>query len=134
MVDAVVTWVDGQDPVHIRQRNSYLEQEIGYSLKDEATDDARFHSVGELWFCIHLIRKNAPWINNIFLVTDNQRPDWLTKAVTEALKVKVVDHRDIFGRHTDYLPTFNSNSIENVLFNIPGVSKRVVYFNDDFFY
>lgn len=133
MVDAVVTWVDGNDPAHRQKRRHYLEQELGYALKDQAATADRFDDAGELWFCLHLIRKNAPWIDTVFLVTDDQRPAWLTEAVREALGVRLVDHSEIFREHADCLPTFNSNSIENVLFNVPTASNRIVYFNDDTF-
>ena len=133
MIDAVVTWVDGHDPEHIRKRNEYLESDADYSYTDQAADDSRFSETGELWFCIHLIRKNASWIDTIYLVTDNQCPDWLTDDVKKRLKVQIIDHREIFKQYSYCLPTFNSNSIENVLFNIPGVSNQVVYFNDDMF-
>jgi hypothetical protein len=133
MIDAVVTWVDGHDPVHIRKRQKYLDSGVDYSYTDQAADDCRFSDTGELWFCIHLIRKNAPWIETIYLVTDDQRPHWLTETLQARLNVKLVDHREIFKQYSYCLPTFNSNTIENVLFNIPGVSDQVVYFNDDCF-
>lgn len=133
MVDAVVTWVDGSDPSHLERRRHYSTQEFDYSLKDHASAADRFDDAGELWFCLHFIRKNAPWINTIFLVSDDQRPTWLTETIRERLNVRLVDHTEIFGANADCLPTFNSCSIENVLFNVPTNSNRIVYFNDDVF-
>ena len=54
-------------------------------------------------------------------------------AARQRLNVVVVDHRQIFAGFEQYLPTFNSTSIESLLYRIPGLSDRFVYFNDDIF-
>jgi len=43
----------------------------------------------------------------------------------------VVTHSQIFREKTD-LPNFNSNAIEVAIHRIPGLSRRFLYFNDDF--
>jgi hypothetical protein len=64
----------------------------------------------------------------VYLVTDQQRPEWLV----EDDRLTVVDHRDLFER-TDVLPTFNSHAIETQLHRIDGLSEHFLYFNDDVF-
>jgi hypothetical protein len=46
----------------------------------------------------------------------------------------VVDHQEIFRNYQQYLPTFNSLSIESMLWNIKGISNHFIYLNDDFFF
>jgi len=43
----------------------------------------------------------------------------------------VITHSEIFRKKSD-LPSFNSNAIEVALHRIPGLSRRFLYFNDDF--
>ncbi|MBK5943881.1 stealth family protein [Halorhodospira halophila] len=134
MVDAVVTWVDGSDPEYKKKRSKWLarrDPEVGE--KSTARHETRWNSVFELYYCLHLIRKNAPWVRTIFLVTDNQKPGWLTEDIATRLGVEIVDHTTIFSGHEWALPTFNSTAIETMLHRIPGLSDRYLYFNDDTF-
>ena len=59
----------------------------------------------------------APWIRNIFVVTNGQQPNWLK---TDHPNVKVIPHSEIFQKKSD-LPTFNSMAIEVHLHKIPGL-------------
>ena len=63
----------------------------------------------------------APWIRNIFVVTNGQEPNWLK---TDHPNVKVIPHSEIFLKKSD-LPTFNSMAIEVHLHKIPGL--RIVF-------
>ncbi|MBW6516738.1 MAG: Stealth CR1 domain-containing protein [Candidatus Cloacimonetes bacterium] len=131
-IDAVITWVDGNDPKHINKRQQY-SQVIDEQITHCAALEGRFLEVNEVKYCIYSIRKFAPWIRNIFLVTDEQCPDWLTDEKKIELGVSVIDHKIIFRDHLQYLPTFNSLSIETLLWKIPGLSDKFIAFNDDFF-
>jgi hypothetical protein len=71
----------------------------------------------------------APWIRNIYLVTDRQVPSWLD---TTHPRVRVVDHTEIFTGEGQ-LPTYNSHAIESRLHHIDGLSEHFLYFNDDVF-
>ena len=132
-VDAVVTWVDGADPAHRRKLDDYL---AGLGRPRPATaDPTRFNDDGELAWCLASIVRFAPWFRTIHIVTADQRP-----ALLEALRgtpwearVRVVDHHDVFAGFERHLPTFNSRSIISLLWRIPGLAERFVYFNDDFF-
>jgi len=133
MIDAVITWVDGDDPKHIQKRAFFLKHENKENLRKGAAEKTRFANNNEIWYCIKLIRKNAAWINNIFLVTDDQKPKWLDTKLQKELNISIIDHRIIFAGYEDYLPTFNATTIETMLFKIPGLSDNFLYFNDDVF-
>lgn len=133
MVDAVITWVDGSDEKLRAKREKYLAAINKRLLRNGASAATRWHDNDELAYCIRLIRKNARWIGQIFLVTDQQVPHWLTPARAAEFGVAVVDHQVLFADAPECLPTFNSSSIEYALHNIPGLSEQFLYFNDDIF-
>ena len=72
----------------------------------------------------------APFIQNIYIVTNGQTPVWLNTAHP---RIKIVTHKEIYQNVND-LPTFNSNSIEVHLHRIPGISRYFIYLNDDFMF
>ena len=130
-IDAVITWVDGEDSAHIAKINQALTA-LGFTPRSAAS--TRFASRGEIFQCVRSIHKFAPFIRKIFIVTDNQCPDFESQAnIDKALldKIQIVDHTEIFSDHLELLPTFNSRSIEVMLYRIPGLSEQYVYFNDD---
>ncbi|MFO8030204.1 MAG: stealth family protein [Cyclonatronaceae bacterium] len=133
-IDAVITWVDGKDPVHQKKRMRAMDKDVPdrSPLSLVRIDDTRFLDNGELRFCIASIRKFAPWIRNIYLVTDEQVPAFLTPEVQRRQRVRLVNHSEIFAGHEWALPTFNSRTIETALWRIPGLADRFIYFNDDF--
>ena len=119
-IDAVFTWVNGTD-------KSFQDSLRNYSLSKQPR---RFNDYGTLRFSVRSVIKNVKNLRNIYVVTNGQRPSWLN---TEDPRVKLVTHDEIFtGRHRDYLPTFNSNTIELHLHNIPNLSECFLYLNDDF--
>ncbi|UWQ08326.1 Stealth CR1 domain-containing protein [Aliiroseovarius crassostreae] len=134
-IDAVITWVDGNDPDHKAKRLAYQGKQT--NLHTAATSDTRFDSQNEVYFCIASILKYAPFIRTIHVVTDNQSPVFLKRFSDEGLcapdRIRLVDHCEIFRGHEDVLPTFNSNSIETMLWRIEGMAEHFVSFNDDFF-
>jgi hypothetical protein len=65
----------------------------------------------------------------VFIVTDDQVPDWLD---TSNRRVVIVDHKDIFD-NKDYLPSFSSRANEMRLHHINGLAERFLSFNDDLF-
>ncbi|RYY76547.1 MAG: capsular biosynthesis protein [Gammaproteobacteria bacterium] len=131
-IDAVVTWVDGQDPRHMQKLNAYVA-EIG-GRRPVTADPTRFHNDGEINYCITSLLKYAPWIRTIYLVTDDQTPDIFhrLKGTQWEQKVKIVDHKDIYAGYEHVLPIFNIRSIMTVLWRIPGLSERFLFLNDDF--
>lgn len=133
-IDAVVTWVDGDDPAHQAKLNRLLESLGG---TPSAASPTRFRSVGEIDYCITSLLKFAPFLRRIHVVTDAQTPPIVerSRAWPQNLRDKLVlvDHRQVFGGLEDCLPTFNSLAIESVMFRAPGLAEHFVYLNDDFF-
>ncbi|RWR35977.1 sugar phosphotransferase, partial [Pediococcus acidilactici] len=121
-IDFVVSWVNGQDP-------KWLEKYVEY--KDDDTLDvknARFRDYGIFKYWFRAVEQNAPWVNHIYLVTDDQKPSWLE---AENPKITVIDHSEIIN--DKYRPVFNSNAIELNLYKIKNLEEHFVYFNDDMF-
>lgn len=131
-IDAVVMWVNGDDPAHRIKRRKFQDV-IEDNHDDCGILEGRFIDVGEVRYCIYSIRKFAPWIRKIFLVTDDQCPGWLTEQKQAELQVTVVDHKVIFRDHLFFLPTFNTMSILSLLWKIPGIANNYITFNDDNF-
>jgi hypothetical protein len=129
-IDAVITWVDGQCPVHLSKRNFYQPQA---PRNANAINPHRWACNDELGYCLRSIANHAPWIGRIWIITDAQTPD-LTHVPRElAARITIVDHLTLFEGYEDALPTFNSLAIETLLWRIPGLAEHFVYFNDDVF-
>lgn len=119
-IDIVYTWVNGNDPEWKALKDEYL--------KKDGAIDSRFMDHEELRYSLRSVFKYASFFNHIYIVTMNQRPEWLL----DHPKISIVDHKDIF-KNIDYLPTFNSHAIESNLHRIPNLSEYFLYFNDDVF-
>lgn len=131
-IDAVITWVDGRDPAHRQRLATFLAGRGGGS--PVAAHPTRFDSADEIDYCVASIQQHAPWFRRIHIVTDGQVPALLQRLAGTpwAERVRVVDHREIFTGFERFLPTFNSRAIISLLWRIPGLAERFVYFNDDF--
>lgn len=133
-IDAVITWVDGNDPVHRAKRQKYGPSDIFKS--DDVAGDTRFSSLGEIFWCVASLNRYAPFLRKIYIVTDEQNPgldDFLKKSFPEGyIPVEIIDHKVIFRGYEQYLPTFNSISLETVTWRIPGLSEHYIELNDDF--
>ena len=129
-IDIVFTWVDGNDKSLKIKKNKYLNLRENYSLSKDSNSTNRFRDNNELKFSIRSIEKYAKWVNNIYIVTDNQIPDWLN---INSKNIYIIDHTDIF-QNKEHLPTFNSNAIECNIPFIKGLSNYYIYMNDDFFF
>lgn len=133
-IDVVIPWVDGSDPQLAEKRGRYLPQS---GPKNPGAHPTRFASINEIRYCVLSILKFAPFVRNIFIVTDGQDPQlyneikaWYPERLDS---IRIVDHTEIFEGFEQYLPTFNSISIGNMIFKIKGLSENFVYFNDDLF-
>ncbi|MEU2059527.1 stealth family protein [Streptomyces sp. NPDC013455] len=126
-VDAVFTWVDGDDPEMAAKRRAHqaLSDNV---IAPRETGASRYTSHDELRYALRSLEMYAGFIRHVYLVTDSQTPAWLDP---QAPGLTVVDHRDILP--ADALPVFNSHAIESRLHHIPGLSEHYLYFNDDVF-
>lgn len=121
-IDFIVYWVDGSDAEWQKKKKSFMPA--------SGTDNSnnRYRDMGTLKYLFRGIEKFAPWVNKVYFVTDNQKPEWLN---TDCSKLVMVDHKDYIPEK--YLPTFNANPIELNFHRIEGLSEQFVVFNDDFF-
>ena len=134
-IDAVITWVDSNDPVFMQRRNKALglldNDEEGASHLDLSEQRDNYFGEAEINICMDLILINLPWIRNIYLVTANQKPKSLSsrfKQYVDTGKIQVVDHSEMgIGE------VFNSVAIEAGIHRIKGLAENFIYFNDDMF-
>lgn len=122
MIDFVVTWLDSTDEEWQRQYAYYKKQCTG---RQEA---ARFRNMDIFQYWFRAVEQYAPWVHKVFLVTNGTFPKWINK---EHPKLVLVKHSDYIPK--EFLPTFNSHTIELFIHKIPGLSEQFVYFNDDCF-
>jgi hypothetical protein len=125
-IDLVYLWVDGSDEKWLAKRNAFIGK---VDEKSNAGCKGRYADNQELKYSLRSAEKYAPWIRKIFIVTDEQAPDWLDTANP---RIKIVDHKDIMPKES--LPCFNSFVIEYFLYKIPGLSEYFLYANDDMFF
>ena len=118
-MDAVITYVDGNDPFWKADYQKYTNVPIM---------DKRFRDWGTLKYLLRGIDKYMPFIDNVYLVVSHpsQVPSWADQE-----NLRIVLHKDIIP--AEFLPTFNSNPIEMHLHRIDGLSEEYLYFNDDLF-
>ncbi|MGW5115889.1 stealth family protein [Streptomyces noursei] len=128
-IDLVYAWVDGQDPAW-QQRRASVD---GTGYHAESADAARCISHDQLKYSLRSVYMFLPWIRRIFIVTDQQTPDWLDlRDGHNDGRVRLVDLREIFA-DPGHLPTFNSHAIESQLHRIPELSEHFLYVHDDMF-
>ena len=123
-IDFVVIWVDGGDPIWQAKKAEYSKS-VDTSKKSMNSVKA-YRDWGTFKYWFRGVEKFAPWVNKVYLVTDQQKPSWLNIA---SEKLVLVDHSDILRK--DYLPVFSANPIESNIHRIPGLSEHFVFFNDD---
>ena len=134
-IDVVIPWVNGNCSKHKKKINSYLnDKDIA---RIPGAHSTRFVSVNEIKYCILSILKFAPFVRNIFIVTDSQNPNiekYIKNLFPDRLtSIRIVDHKEIFEGFEQFLPTFNSRTIDRFLWRIKDLSDYYVYFNDDIF-
>lgn len=132
-IDAVITWVDGDDPLFNAKRHEYIQSSSGMERRKDIAAPTRYSSIGEIYWCVKGIQKFAPFVRKIYIVTDGQDPRVHEHIPNLNIPVEIIDHRVIFEGYEEYLPVFNSLAIETMLWRIPGLSENFIYLNDDFF-
>ena len=121
-IDFVLIWVDGNDSEWQAERKKYLPE------KNTDTREIRYRNWNNLKYWFRGVEKYAPWVNKVHFVTCGHLPNFLN---CDNPKLNIVNHKDYMPK--EYLPTFNSHTIELNLHRIEGLSEKFVYFNDDMF-
>ncbi len=124
-IDIVIPWVDGSDPIWIREKEDSLKK---FCPQKESRSDIRFASWDNLHYWFRAIEKFLPWINKVHFITWGHIPDFLN---VEHPRLNIVRHTDYIPE--DYLPTYNSGTIEMNVHRIPELSENYMMFNDDCF-
>ena len=123
-IDFVITWVDGNDPAWKRQRN--LAAQASEQIQKTDNRKERYRDWDNLQYWFRGVEQFAPWVRKVHFVTWGHIPDWLNIAHP---KLNIVRHDEFIPK--DFLPTFNSHTIEWNFHRIQGLSDNFVYFNDD---
>lgn len=123
IIDIVILWVDGSDPVWLEEKRKYTPP----SAKDSNSVN-RYRDWGLLPYWFRAIDTFMPWVRKVHLVTWGHVPAFLN---LDAPKLNVVKHTDFIP--AEYLPTFSSHAIEMNIHRIPDLSEHFIYFNDDMF-
>lgn len=121
-IDFVVTWLDSNDPKWKKEYKHYK----GINIIESDSGMPRYRDWNLFHFWFRAVEQYAPWVNKIFLVTNGTFPKWIN---TGHPKLVLVNHRDYIPE--EFLPTFNSCTIELHMNKIEGLSEHFVYFNDD---
>jgi hypothetical protein len=124
-IDVVITWVDGSDPKWIREKIENMPEKEQYKA---GTSADRFRNWDNLQYIFRGIEKFMPWVNKVHLVTWGHLPKWIN---INCPKLNIVKHTDFIPEQ--YLPTFNTNTIELNFHRISGLTEQFIDFNDDMF-
>lgn len=125
-ISLLYTWVNGSDPEHIKAR-TLRAGNTAFS----SPGNNRFRDLGGLMYSLRSAEKYAPWIQDIYIVTSGQVPNFLD---TSNPHIHIITHNEIFHNQGD-LPTFSSNAIEASFHNLPdSVGDCFIYLNDDMFF
>lgn len=122
-VDWVFSWVNGDDADWKGMFAQWAPE-----IVSDAVDRSRFETRDDLKYALRALEQFAPWIRQIYVLTNCKPPHWLD---TSNPRIRWVDHSEVLDSQS--LPTFSSHAIETALHKIPGLSKHFVYSNDDFF-
>ena len=132
-VDVVYTWVNFEDPDWQKMLAAHSDSptlEASESRNEQAAVDTdRFLSRDELKYSLRSLLELAPWVRNVYVVTNCEPPAWFDE---ENPRVRWVYHEEIID--PDHLPTFNSHAIEASIHRVEGLSEHFLYFNDDLFF
>ena len=121
--DIVVLYVTEHDENWVNLYNQYKKESL------DEVEYLRYRETNILKYVLRSIDKNIPWINKVFLVvqSDSQVPEWVNRE-----EVNVVLHEEFIPK--EYLPTFNCNTIQMFLQNIPNLSNYFIKCSDDMFF
>lgn len=122
-IDFVVLWVDGSDPNWLAEKRRFQS-----GVVDDSNAVNRFRDWGLMPYWFRAVEQFTPWVRKIHFVTWGHVPSWLN---LDHPKLDHVKHTDYIP--SEYLPTFNANTIEMNIHRIPDLADHFVFFNDDTF-
>lgn len=125
----------GKLPLSLRHGKSPYPVDVVFTWAGEGNPDSdpRVADNNELKYSLRSVRKYMPWVNHIYILMNPpaKKPSWFNDDYKDGM-VTIVDHRSTFI-NKKHLPTTRSEAIEWSMVNIPNLSERFIYFNDDVF-
>ena len=120
-VDFVFPYVNPNDPIWLG-RYKYC------AGKNFSKNDERFRDFSLLKYIFRSIELYTDFINRVIMIVsdESQVPDFLRR---DYYRLRIVKHEDFIPK--EFLPTFNSNTIELFIPNIQGLEQHFLYSNDD---
>ena len=130
-IDILYLWCDMNDEHWNERRKEEVEKWSDKMKFADADIVSRYQSHDELRYSLRSVAMYAPWIRNIFIVVCDYAtlPSWLN---TSHPRLRIVRHSEIIP--SQYLPCYNSVTIEHYISRIPELSEYFLYANDDMFF
>ena len=121
-IDLIFPYVDNNDPEWQKLYNENVVKHTSDEGKEwyaNSVGAIRFSQNDMLKYLFRGIEKYAPWVNRVHMIvqSDSQIPDWINRD-----EVNIIYHKDFIPE--EYLPTFNSCTIEMFLHNIKDLSEH----------
>ena len=126
LIDLVIPFVDNNDELWQRIYREYCDKYKLYNKIIEIRTDRYQDNIKLVNYQLKLVNKNMPFINKIYLLLMNKGQ---ADGLDLPSNVEIVYHAKFIPQK--YLPTFNSTTIEMFLWNIPNLSEKFIYANDD---
>ena len=125
MIDYIITYVNNKEN---SWKNTFIQYCREHNLRQYIHKIYNERYNGTCWLPYHLklIKKNMPFVNKVFVVVSNKEQ---LKGIELTDNVVIVEHKDFIP--SEFLPTFNSTTIEIFLPLIKGLSEKFIYANDD---
>lgn len=126
-IDIVYLWCDLADE-KFRKKLIDTRQRHGLVVNEAENGKCRYASNDELRYSLRSIERHLPWIRHVHLLIDDDisLPPWMND---KNKKLKI--HRWGSIMPSSKLPCFNANTFEFFLQDIPGLSERFLFSNDD---
>ena len=123
-IDLVIAFVDNNEQVW---RDTFINYCRTHNFNNKIVElySARYGGIRYIDYQLKLVSRNMTWLNKIYLLLSNieQAPKNLPSNCEIVLHEQFIPHQ--------FLPTFNSTTIEMFLWNIPNLSEHFIYANDD---
>ena len=129
-IDIVVTYVKEDAPGFIEEREMWRAKTTSLTGCGQ-NSKCRWRDWNFLNFWFRGVEQNVPWVNKVFLVVKDKLhiPTWLN---LDHPKLRIIFHDEYIPKQ--FLPTFNTHTIEMFYANIPDLSEYYITCNDDFFF
>ena len=128
-IDLVVFWEDDTDIDYIRLNSVYRSRRNKGSGQHDIYGNRVFKDKEILRYFLRSVEKHLKFIRNIFIITNSELPSWINFCDS---RIKPLSYRTIIP--VRILPIFNYSVIERFVINIPDLSERFLYVNENAFF